>query len=42
MYSQLTSWSNLLLAYRKAAKGKRGQANVATFEHRLEDNLWQL
>jgi len=42
MYSQLTSWDNLSLAYRKAAKGKRGQPNVAAFEHRLEDNLIQL
>ncbi len=42
MYSQLTSWQNLLLAYRQAAKTKRGQANVAAFEHRLEDNLLQL
>ena len=42
MYSQLTSWNNLLLAYRKAARGKRGHANVAAFELYLEDNLLQL
>jgi len=42
MYQQLFSWENLLLAYRKASKGKRGQANVAEFEYRLEDNLLQL
>src|SRR3990170_4219834 len=42
MYQQLCSWENLLLAYRKASKGKRGQANVAEFEYRLEDNLLQL
>ena len=42
MYQTLTSWDNLLLAYRKASKGKRGQANVADFEHRLEDNLLAL
>ncbi|MCA9938982.1 MAG: hypothetical protein KC418_10080 [Anaerolineales bacterium] len=42
MYTQLTSWDNLLLAYRKASKGKRGHPNVALFEHRLEDNLLQL
>jgi RNA-directed DNA polymerase len=42
MYDELIGWDNLLLAYAKAAKGKRGQANVALFEHRLEDNLWQL
>lgn len=42
MYTHLTSWDNLLLAYRKASKGKRGHANVAAFEHRLEDNLLAL
>jgi RNA-directed DNA polymerase len=42
MYQTLTSWDNLLLAYRKASKGKRGQPNVATFEHRLEEHLIQL
>ncbi len=48
MYTTLTSWPNLLLAYRKAAKGKRGrespnpQMGVAAFEHRLEDNLLEL
>ncbi len=40
--SQLTDWDNLLLAFRKAAKGKRGHANVAAFEHRLEDHLCAL
>lgn len=42
MYKNLTSWDNLLLAYRKASKGKRGQASVAQFEHRLEDNILAL
>lgn len=42
MFDQLTSWSNLLWAYRKASKGKRGLPNVAAFEHRLEENLLQL
>ena len=42
MYQTLTSWENLLLAYRKASKGKRGGANVAAFEHRLEDNLLEI
>jgi len=42
VYSDLCSWDNLLLAYRHAAKGKRGHANVAAFEYRLEDNLFQL
>ncbi len=42
MYCQLTSWDNLLLAYKKASKGKRGHPNVAAFEYRLEDNLLAL
>lgn len=42
MYQELCSWENLLLAYRKASKGKRGNPNVAAFEFRLEDNLLQL
>jgi len=42
MYSQLYSWDNLLLAFHKASKGKRGHAAVAAFEYRLEDNLLQL
>ena len=42
MYTQLISWQNLLLAYQKAAKNKRGQPNVAAFEYLLEDNLLQL
>ena len=39
MYEKLCSWNNLLLAYRKAAKGKRGHPNVAYFEYHLEENL---
>jgi RNA-directed DNA polymerase len=42
MYTQLCSWDNLLLAYRRASLGKRGQPPVAAFEHRREDNLIQL
>lgn len=42
MYTQLCSWENLLLAYRKASRGKRGGASVSAFEYRLEDNLLQL
>jgi hypothetical protein len=38
----LYGWDNLLLAYRKAAKGKRGHADVAEFEYRLEANLLRL
>jgi len=39
VYRELCAWDNLLLAYRRASKGKRGQPNVAAFEHRLEDHL---
>jgi RNA-directed DNA polymerase len=42
MYTQIHAWENLLLAYRKASKGKRGHSNVAAFEYRLEENLLQL
>jgi len=42
MYQRLVSWDNLLLAYRKAAKGKRGQPNVAGFEYHLEERLLEL
>ncbi len=38
-FDAITRWENLLLAYRRAAAGKRGQSNVAAFEHRLEENL---
>jgi retron-type reverse transcriptase len=39
MYAQLCSWDNLYLAWRRAAKGKRGKNPAARFEFRLEDNL---
>ena len=39
LYPQLTSFENLYLAFRKAAKGKRGQPSVAVFEFNLEENL---
>ena len=39
MFAEITSWENLLLAYRRASRGKRGRPDVAAFEHRLEDNL---
>jgi retron-type reverse transcriptase len=42
MYASLVAWDNLYLAYRKAARGKRGHPNVAQFEYRLEENLIQL
>ncbi len=42
LYEKMTSWNNLLLAYQKAAKGKRGLPYVAAFEYALEENLLSL
>ena len=42
MYKQITDWNNLYLAYKKAAKGKRGKNTAAAFEYKLEDNLFTL
>jgi retron-type reverse transcriptase len=42
IYPQIYAWANLLDAYRRAAKGKRGRDAAATFEYRLEDNLIDL
>ncbi len=42
LYPNLCSFTNLYWAYRKAAKGKRGQPPVAAFEYDLEANLFQL
>lgn len=39
LYAQVCAWDNLLLAYRKASKGKRSKVPVASFEYHLEDNL---
>ncbi len=39
VFDRLTSWQNLLSAFKKASQGKRGHPNVAAFEHRLEDHL---
>lgn len=41
-YSDIHTWDNLYVAFRKAAKGKRSQRPAAAFEFRLEDNLIQL
>jgi RNA-directed DNA polymerase len=38
-YDQVYAWDNLWLAWRKAAKGKRGRPAAAGFEYHLEDNL---
>jgi len=42
MFEEIRSWENLLLAFRRAGKGKRAHPNAAAFEHRLEDNLLDL
>jgi retron-type reverse transcriptase len=42
LFGELTSFFNLFLAYRKAARGKRSQAAVAAFEFDLEGRLLQL
>ena len=38
-FDEFCGWSNLLLAYQKASKGKRSRVEVASFEARLEENL---
>lgn len=40
--AHLCSWENLLRAWRKAARGKRGTASVARFEYRAEEHLVDL
>jgi hypothetical protein len=41
-FSQLCSWENLVLAWRRAARGKRGTGSVARFEYRAEEQLADL
>ncbi len=41
-FRHLCSWENLVLAWRKAARGKRGTASVALFEYRAEERLAEL
>lgn len=41
-FPHVTSWSNLLLAYRQAARGKRGRQAAATFEFQVADHLLAL
>jgi retron-type reverse transcriptase len=38
-YARVYEWDNLYLAWRKAARGKRGRVAAARFEYHLEDNL---
>jgi RNA-directed DNA polymerase len=41
-YADIYAWDNLVVAYRLAARGKRGRVAAAAFEYRLEDNLIRL
>lgn len=41
-FTRLCNWENLLAAWRKAAKGKRGLAPAASFEYQLADRLLKL
>lgn len=42
LYPTLTTYENLLLACRKAGRGKRGQPPVAAFDYDQDDNLFSL
>jgi len=42
MFASILEWENLLHAYRKAAKGKRGKPAAAGFEHQIADHLLDL
>lgn len=39
MFDSITTWDNLWLAYRQAARGKRRNGSAAAFEHQLADRL---
>jgi retron-type reverse transcriptase len=39
LWEQITAWSNLTLAFQRAARGKRGLPAAAAFEHRVADHL---
>ncbi len=39
LWDRVVDWSNLLLACRRASRGKRGRTAAATFEHRIGDRL---
>ena len=41
-FPRITAWENLLLAYHKASRGKRGRHPAAAFEFRLADRLLAL
>ena len=41
LWHDIVSFENLLLAYRRAARGKRSKGSVGAFEYRLEESLLQ-
>ena len=41
-FAQVASWENLLEAWGRAARGKRGLSGVASFEHQAADKLLAL
>ncbi len=42
LFDQVVDWGNLIQAFQLAARGKRGQQEVAIFEHGLADRLFRL
>ena len=42
LYPQICEFENLYLAFRAAARGKRGKPEVADFQRELEPNLFLL
>ena len=42
LYPQVIAFASLYAAFRKARRGKRDRAEVASFEYDLERNLFQL
>jgi hypothetical protein len=42
LYERISSFENLLYAYRRAARGKRNRPDVAMFDYHLEGNLLHL
>jgi len=42
LFDSITSWENLLTAYHKASRHKRGKGSVARFEHQVADKLLQV
>lgn len=42
LFPRIVAWENLLLAYRKAARGKRGRQSAAAFEFQVADRLLAL